>query len=92
MRNPFSPKPRNIVFFLMHEAEHSGNLKSDDFGFLTKNQNWPFFGQKRSKFAHFGLFLPNATINVPHFRHRNVFFGLLKNGGIFFLGGGDSQI
>ena len=48
--------------------------------FLTKI--WPFW----AKYAHFCLFLPNATINVPHFRHRNIFFGLSKNGAIF-LGG-----
>ena len=24
-----------------------------------------------------------ANINVPYFRHINIFFGLLKNGGIF---------
>ena len=28
----------------------------------------------------------NATINVPYFRHRNIFFGLLTNFAIF-LGG-----
>jgi hypothetical protein len=39
-----------------------------------------FFDQNLAKYAHFGLFLPNTTINVPHFHHRNIFFGLLKNG------------
>ena len=57
-------------------GENSQNLL---FGrFLTKI--WPFW----AKYAHFGLFLPNATINVPYFRHRNIFFGLLKNSGFFF--------
>ena len=117
-----------FCYVFLHEALHSENLKSDDFGFLTKIQNWPFFGQKRSKclfwpispkrfykcslfspekhifwsfqkwrkffwggnyqnfrrfltkmwpfwakYVYFGPFLPNATINVPHFRHRNIF-------------------
>ena len=31
-----------------------------------------------TKYAHFSLFLPSATINVPHFRHRNIFFDILK--------------
>ena len=57
--------------------------------FLAKNgQIWPFF----AKNARFGLFLPNATINVPHFRHRNVFVGLLKMAQIFFWGGGILKI
>ena len=57
---------------------------------MTKIQNWPFFGKNGqnwpflAKNARFGLFLPNATINVPHFRHRIIFFGLLKNGANFF--------
>ena len=44
------------------------------------------FGVVTLKYAHFGLFLPNATINVPHFRHRNIFFGHLKNGAKYFSG------
>ena len=34
----------------------------------------------------FGLFLPNATLNVPQFCHRNIFFCLLNNEANFFGG------
>ena len=44
------------------------------WSFLAKI--WPFL----AKNALFGPFLPNATINFPDFCHRNLFFGLLKNG------------
>ena len=37
-------------------------------------------------YIRFGLFLPNATINVPYFRHKNIFFGLLKMTQIFWGG------
>ena len=44
---------------------------------------WPFLAKIwlfLAKNALFGPFLPNATLNFPDFCHRNLFFGLLKNG------------
>ena len=65
-------------------GENSQNLF---FGrFVTKI--WPFW----AKYAHFSLFLPNATINVPHFCHRNIFVGLLKKWLKFFFVGKFSKL
>ena len=93
VRNLFSPKPRYKLFWFLAWSSTSIKLKMWRFRFfwrkfkigpfLAKNgQNWPFL----AKNPPFGLFLPNATINVPHFRHRNIFFCLLKNGANFFGG------
>ena len=44
---------------------------------------WPFLAKiwpVLAKNALFGPFLLNATINVPDFCHRNLFFGVSKNG------------
>ena len=93
VRHHFSPKPRYKFFclfawsctFIKHKkVTISFFWRKFKIGpFLAKNgQNWPFL----AKNACFGLFLPNATINVPHFCHRNIFFGVLKNGAKFFGG------
>ena len=71
VRNHFSPKPHYKCFCLLAWSCTFRKLKM-----------WRF----SAKNAHFGLFLPNATINVPHFGHRNIFFGLLKNGAKKFRG------
>ena len=78
---------RNLLFGLLKNGENNFHGKILGFNFLVKIwpflvKIWPFL----AKNARFGLFLSNATINVPHFHHRNIFFGLLKNGAIFFGG------
>ena len=58
-------------------------------GKFSKLTVWAFFDQNLTilgLICSFRPIFPNATINVPHFRHRNIFFGVLKNAAIF-LGG-----